>query len=177
MDIQSSTKISKCSICQNRTNLVCSGCSEDPLNENKKTRYCSRDCQSVDWHLHKRSCQMLKARKDLYRAGSILQQIIFLCREKLFDLPIHRIEYDNNRMLLHPLPAKDFGSAPEDRLFQFPSEQCETEEDRKALLSYLACSDLTLYLEHIPEYLLAGESQGRMTSRIRRCHQHPRSSR
>ncbi|PMD60858.1 uncharacterized protein K444DRAFT_628892 [Hyaloscypha bicolor E] len=62
MDIQSSTKISKCSICQNPTNLVCSGCSEDPLNENKKTRYCSRDCQSVDWPLHKRSCQMPRAR-------------------------------------------------------------------------------------------------------------------
>lgn len=110
---------------------------------------------------------MLRARKDLYRAGSILQQIFYLCREKLFDLPIHRIEYDNNRMLLHPLPAKDFGSAPEDRLFRFPSEKCKTEEDRKALLSYLACSDLTLYLEHIAEYLLGGESQGRKTFEAR----------
>jgi len=109
---------------------------------------------------------MLRTRKDLYRAGSILQQIFYLCREKLFDIPIHRIEYDNNRMLLHPLPAKDFGPAPEDRLFRFPSEQCKTEEDQKALLSYLAFSDLTLSLEHIAEYLLSGESQGRMISKL-----------
>ncbi|KAH8799936.1 hypothetical protein F5882DRAFT_506421 [Hyaloscypha sp. PMI_1271] len=130
------------------------------------TRYCSRDCQSVDWPLHKRSCQMLRTRKDLYRAGSILQQIFYLCHEKLFDIPIHRIEYDNNRMLLHPLPAKDFGPALEDKLFRFPSEQCKTEEDQKALLSYLACSDLTLSLQHIAEYLLGGESQGRMISKL-----------
>jgi hypothetical protein len=116
---------------------------------------------------------------DLYRAGSILQQIFYVCREKSFNHPIEKIEYKKNEksekseknekkvekkdkkeskiMTLHFLPAEKFGPPLDDRLFRFPARQCKTLADEKALLSYDSCTAVNIYLKEVAEYLLRGK--------------------
>lgn len=60
-------------------------------------------------------------------------------------------------MILHYLPTKEF-QASGNRLFQFPAELCRNFEDKKALLSHLACGSVNIYLKEVAECLLEGES-------------------
>lgn len=44
----------------------------------------------------------------------------------------------------------------DDVLKRFPEEMCNTEEDRKALLAFLACSDAIEWMPKLVQYVLRG---------------------
>ena len=47
---QNHTETGECCICGTKTNMKCKGC--------KKTYYCSRECQKIDWNNgHKHTCK------------------------------------------------------------------------------------------------------------------------
>jgi hypothetical protein len=147
-----------------------SGYANVSLGQRKVPKYSKQTCQRYD---NKSSYELHTAQKDLYSAGSILQQTFYACREKLFNHPIEKIDYkkfeiiekneknENKKseiMMLHFLPAENFGPALDDRLFRFPARQCKTLADQKALLSYDSCTAVNIYLKEVAEYLLCGES-------------------
>ncbi len=151
-----------------RKTLGRSGYGNNSLDERKFTRYSKQACQDSqvpERYDNKSSHKHHTAQRDLYRAGSILQKIFYACREKLFNHPIEKIEYEKNEknekrsetMILHFLPAENFGPPLDDRLFRFPARQCKTLSDGKALLSYDSCTAVNIYLKEVAEYLLRGE--------------------
>jgi hypothetical protein len=133
------------------------------LDQRKVTKYSKQTCQVPEQYESKSSYELHSAQRDLYRAGSILQQIFDACREKLFNHPIEKIEYEKRDkkkseiMNLHFLPAEKFGPPLDDRLFRFPARQCKTLADEKALLSYDSCTAVNIYMKEVAEYLLRGE--------------------
>ena len=66
------------------------------LDQKKVTKYSKQACQVPERYESKSSYELHTAQRDLYRAGSILQQIFYACREKLFNHPIEKIEYRKN---------------------------------------------------------------------------------
>jgi hypothetical protein len=148
--------------------LGCSGYGNASLDQRKVAKYSKQTCQVPERYESKSSYELHTAQRDLYRAGSILQQIFYVCCEKLFNHPIEKIEYKKNEkneknekksevMTLHHHPAEKFGPPLDDRLFRFPARQCKTLSDEKALLSYDSCTAVNIYLKEVAEYLLRGE--------------------
>ena len=145
------------------------------LDQRRVTKYSKQACQVPERYESKGSYELHTAQRGLYRAGSILQQIFYACREKLFNHPVEKIEYkkmekdekdeknekrDKKKseiMNLHFLPAEKFGPPLDDRLFRFPARQCKTLADEEALLSYDSCTAVNIYLKEVAEYLLRGE--------------------
>jgi hypothetical protein len=82
----------KCALCKKPGTMVCKGCKDSlsPIDPIINTHYCSSTCQKQDWKIHKALCKSFQARKVLYRAGSILQQIFYIYRKEVFDKLIER---------------------------------------------------------------------------------------
>lgn len=146
-----------------------SGYANASLDQREMTKSLKQACQVPE------SYELHTAQRGLYHAKSILQQIFYAYRERLFNYPIEKIEYKKNEkneknenkknknkkseiMIVHFLPAENFGPALDDRLFRFPARQCKTLADQKALLSYDSCTAVNIYLKEVAEYLLRGES-------------------
>jgi len=139
-----------------------SGYANASLGQRKVTKDSKQICHVSERYYNMSSYELHTAQRDLYRAGSILQQIFYTCRDRLFNHPIERIEYKKNEksselMILHLPPAENFGPLSEDRLFRFLAQQCKALADEKALLSYDSCTGVNTYLKEVAEYLLRGE--------------------
>jgi hypothetical protein len=82
---------------------TCSGCKDVPETGSKieTTHYCSTECEKSDWANHKQLCKSLQTKKAFYRAGSVLQEIFYIYREKAFDKPIAKTEKKDGKMCIH----------------------------------------------------------------------------
>ncbi|KAK2629531.1 hypothetical protein QTJ16_000351 [Diplocarpon rosae] len=138
--------------------MSCSACKDVPNlpNESRADRvYCSIKCQRTEWKEHKRICILLQERMRLYRAGELLQEILYCLREKVFDRNIERIDHKDGRMTIHDLEPK----LPATRLGflqHVPTELCNTEEDKKSLLAAVFCCDSIAWLHDVVTYVLRG---------------------
>jgi hypothetical protein len=124
------------------------------------TYYCTTDCQKTSWkNGHKEICKLLGAIRTLYRAGSILQQIFYKYRERVFDRRIVKIEEKNGKLYLHEQrpPQMDFEMLRLlDFLVPFPTHLCRTKQDRQSIASYLACNDALAWMHDVIKDLLEG---------------------
>lgn len=91
----------------------------------------------------------------LYRAGKILQDIFYSYREMVYDKYIVKIEEKNGTLYLREGQYPDIKSAL-DVIFPFPKDLVTTEEDKKAVLVHLACSDAVAWMHDLVEYFLKG---------------------
>lgn len=97
-----------CSYCNKDAKLCCTACKDVPSNsfaitfqEGNSTWYCSAECQKADRPSHQKKCQILKERKKLYRAGDILQAMLYMYREKMYDKVLAKIERQDGKTVLH----------------------------------------------------------------------------
>ncbi|OWP00208.1 hypothetical protein B2J93_5778 [Marssonina coronariae] len=149
---------SPCVVCPKASSMSCSACKDVlPLPSESRTDrvYCSTKCQKIDWKKHKGPCKSLQERRRLYRAGELLQEILYCFREKVFDRNVERINLEDGRMTIHDLepaaPAKRLGF-----LQRVPVELCSTEEDIKSLLAAVFCCDSVAWLHDAVTYVLRG---------------------
>lgn len=150
---------SACARCNKATARSCTGCKDAPTETGQigtSTFYCSTECQKADWTNHKELCKILQSRKIVYRAGSILQEMFYVYREKTFDLLIERIEERAGRLYVHE-GIRD--SVLTDTLIPFPSEMIPNEQDKKGILSYMSCFEAVGWMHDIIRYLLMGKKQ------------------
>ena len=77
-----------CAHCSKIATPTYKRCADAPDSGGKNqlmTYYCDASCQKSHWSLHKSACKKLSTRKQLYRAGAILQQIFYNFRGTAFD--------------------------------------------------------------------------------------------
>jgi hypothetical protein len=118
----------QCTVCQEVTTSRCSGCSTQP--------YCGRSCQAKDWNNHKQACKLQKIEKmdkTVYRVGDILQEIMFLYREKTWDHKIESIEHRGTE--LHVVEDLPYPYTTGGCMHPFPRALVTNESDKRALLS------------------------------------------
>lgn len=147
-----------CAYCQMLALNTCAGCTDTPGFEN--TFYCSLSCSQADKAQHKKLCKSLNTRRTMYRAGETLQEIFYMYREKLFDMPIVKVEkrayHLYERLDIHQgvykFSLKDLGN-----LQVFPSEMCQSEDDKKSVLVYLASEHFIAWMHEITCYFLRGK--------------------
>lgn len=135
-----------CTVCQEEADLTCAGCKNTPDHEN--TSYCSPECQKADWKNHMPQCKFSKAKKGLFRAGDLMQELWYgplvhdntQCtdsisryahREMSFDKNFAKLENKGNVIYLQE------GSGEKKPFYKFPNEICETEIEKHAVLSFL----------------------------------------
>ncbi|KAL9580315.1 MAG: hypothetical protein Q9212_004568 [Teloschistes hypoglaucus] len=143
-----------CDYCAQPAALCCSGCVDSPTSrgtQSPRTFYCTPTCQRAAWHVHKKICNTLSARKRVYRAGDTIQRIFYAYRERAFEKMFTKIEVEGDTMYMYE------GEYGEDQyLAPFPHDLFSREEDKWAALTFHACSDAVAFMCHILEMLLKG---------------------
>lgn len=128
--------MASCNKCGQAASLLCKHVNLDGTAS--ATRYCSPACQRADWTTHKEECKNSKHRKKLYAAGHFLQQVFFLLREVGFEQEYERLEKaGDGRLHIYGRWAD-----PDRFLFPFPSNFDLSLQEKKAILSHLACNDV-----------------------------------
>jgi hypothetical protein len=136
--------------------LKCVGCCSQLGSEKHAiTFYCKKECQIAHWKTHKTDCKAHQTRQLLYRAGSVLQDIFYKYRELMFDRYIVRKETKGNTTFLYE------GCYPTiitelDILIPFPHQLVTTDEEKKALLAHLSCTDAVVFMSDMVKYFLKG---------------------
>jgi len=146
--------MTKCAHCSKIAARACTGCKDSPNANN--TYYCNGACQTAGWKVHRNDCKRLQTRKALYQGGSLLQEVFYIYREKVFDKLVVRVEEKNGEVYTHegiynrPVSFVDY-------FLPFPKDLVPKKEDRQGLLTYLACSDAVGWMHDMIKHVLAGE--------------------
>ncbi|KAK0111680.1 hypothetical protein ONS95_002025 [Cadophora gregata] len=137
---------SACAHCGKAAERACTGCNDVPAIDDdiNPIYYCSSACQKEDWQYHKKLCKRLQIRKLFYRAGSVLQEMFYMYREKMFDKLITRMEKSQGHLIVYEGRYNPVITTETDCLIPFPTQLCQTEEDRKSVLVHLACDDASI---------------------------------
>ncbi|PVH78506.1 hypothetical protein DL98DRAFT_590250 [Cadophora sp. DSE1049] len=161
MACTSSPPATTCAKCSRPTDRACFGCKDAPALHDgvRSVFYCSSACQKAHWKVHKGDCKVMKERKILYRVGDTLQKMFYLYRERVFDKKIAKIEKKDGKLLIHD---RDFNTEELSKVITeiemikpVPHEMCENEEDKKAVLVHLACSDAVAWMHHSVKFMLS----------------------
>ncbi|PVH78501.1 hypothetical protein DL98DRAFT_590244 [Cadophora sp. DSE1049] len=154
----STSSSTTCAHCGKTAERACTGCKDVPAIDGdiKTIYYCSSACQKEDWQYHKVLCKRLQTRKLFYLAGSVLQEMFYMYREKMFDKLIARIDKTQGRLIVYEGRYNPLITAETDCLIQFPSKLCQTEKEKQSVLVHLACDDASAWLHDILKYTLAG---------------------
>jgi len=100
--------------------------------------------------------QPLEGTKALYNAGSLLEEIFYVYREKIFDQPIAKVEIKEDKVYMHD-GRYSTGLSRYDFVQPFPNHLLSNESDKKAVLVYMACSDAVGWMQEVVEYVLASK--------------------
>jgi hypothetical protein len=155
---QTSTPTEACAYCHVKIAkaLKCGGCSSQLGSENHvSTFYCKKECQVADWKVHKKDCKAHQTRQILYRAGYLLQDMFYRYREAMFDRYLVRKETKGDTTFLYEGWYPHVTSQM-DMLIPFPHELVTTDEEKKALLAHLACTDAVGWMHDIVKHFLKG---------------------
>ena len=99
-------KAPTCAFCHNAAVLsTCEKCEASPNSTGslvQTTHYCSAMCKVVHWSSHKKACLAAQARRNLYRAGSALQQSYHgYCQGLVMEMMLMTGTLNANHMILY----------------------------------------------------------------------------
>lgn len=146
-----------CASCSKPAFNCCAACRNAPTDDLGKlgsTWYCGVGCQSEDWVHHKSTCKGLMARKILYRAGKTIQALFYVYRKVAFDKLIIRVEREGNSLILY---EGEYLGQHEQCFIPFPATLLPDENEKLAVLTYLACGDAYMYMDVILKTMLEGK--------------------
>ncbi|KAL8888127.1 MAG: hypothetical protein Q9192_006225 [Flavoplaca navasiana] len=140
-----------CVQCGEAATSVCAACRDSPGGENEQvnsTWYCGVQCQTDAWSDHKSRCKALAARKTLYRAADTAQALFYVFREIAFDKLVIKAEREEGQVRLFE------GLYQDEVLVPFPNSLITDANEKKAVLSYLSCSDTCGYMDVLLKIML-----------------------
>ncbi|GIZ47812.1 hypothetical protein CKM354_001089400 [Cercospora kikuchii] len=152
---------SKCATCGKpppRPTLVCGDCSEgvDIIDRKRWTPYCTALCRQHDRTTHQKQCDKANRRKQIYRAGQLLQTIFYQFRNLSFDLKIAEVQSNDNLLIIYDAEfSKKESMMPDD----LPEGLSVNNKDGRTLLSYQACSEACIHFYKLSKKLLMGASR------------------
>lgn len=78
--------------------LICCNCGEgvNKLGHPDTTAYCSNNCRLLNREAHQKGCNDKNVRKQIYRAGELLQEAFHGWRYQVFDLHVVAIQRKQN---------------------------------------------------------------------------------
>lgn len=139
----------------------CAGCHQAPNIDgtlHASVQYCGRECQKAHWSVHRKECKNLQARKALFRAGSLLQDMWYTIRRESFDNAVVGVEELDGALLVY---EGDYDVEPAMReggfYRKFPEAIFENKEDAESCLSLLYCNDSLNHMHQVVEWLLKGK--------------------
>ncbi|THY29052.1 hypothetical protein D6D00_03862 [Aureobasidium pullulans] len=148
----------------------CAGCHQAPNIDDTlhvSVQYCGRGCQKAHWPIHRKECKNLQARKALFRAGSLLQEMWYAIRRESFDNAVVRVEELDGALLVY---EGDYCVEPAMReggfYRKFPEAIFENKEDAESCLSLLFCNDSLNHMHQVVEWLLKGKWTANHSSNI-----------
>ncbi|KAJ7094921.1 hypothetical protein C8R44DRAFT_645100 [Mycena epipterygia] len=147
------TTMAQCASCRIPASLRCAGCRDAPEYEPGDAiniAYCSAECQSSDWEVHKSRCATLRKRRKLFRAATILKAALLTYREAFFDIPLAKIELRNGVLYLYRHPSSDISPRP------FPRDLTANVAHKEAALTHYQCTLALALLGPLARKLLAG---------------------
>lgn len=149
------TKCAACGKNPPRPTLICGDCREGLYLNGRKdpTPYCNTQCRQLDHTNHQNQCDRANRRKQIYRAGQLLQSTFYHFRDLSFDLKIDRVEEHDRRMVLYD------GEYPKTRgfnLYSLPHPFTIGDKYGRAILSFQACTEASTHFYKLSEKLLTG---------------------
>lgn len=161
----------ECANCSKPATDCCSACKDAPTVDEgvpaANVYYCSRACQVANFKDHRTTCRILRARKELYRAGDLLKEMFHKLREAVFDLSIVEVIRDTNGPSEKPhlwLREGHYADifTPFDALVPFPTDLFNNKAERDAVLSLNACSDAVGWMGNSVKEMLGGKKYFRI---------------
>lgn len=156
-----------CAQCGKPATDPCTRCMDAPSSTEHPVMnvlYCSTECQKSDWNNHKKLCNGLENRKLLYRAGSVLQEIFYVFRERTWGQNFLKIARKGRQVHIY-VCRRPQAIEEVDTLLPMPIDICHSEDERdlkKILLSTLACTGSVAYMHEMYKYCLAGKTPNKV---------------
>ena len=153
----SSAAAESCAHCEKTTRQYCTLCSEgaDIDGNLLQTFYCSKECLHADRENHKGMCKQVRARCRLYRGGELLQEAFYTYREMASDIPIHDVKIAKGKLHIYER-VYDAAVKAEGPLYAFPNNLVPDQRNKKALLTFLACTDALKHMFTLTAKVLKG---------------------
>ncbi|KEQ63059.1 uncharacterized protein M437DRAFT_48047 [Aureobasidium melanogenum CBS 110374] len=136
----------------------CTGCRGAPEVDGtpqEGVRYCSKECQKAHWVHHRRGCRNMQARKALFRAGSLLQEMWYAIRRESYDNAVVRVQEINGDLVVYDGDYNVESTLRENGYYRkFPEEIFKNKKDAESCLSLLSCNDVLNHMPKAVEWLL-----------------------
>ncbi|KAF5578789.1 zinc finger MYND-type [Fusarium pseudocircinatum] len=145
-----------CASCGTQATMRCAGCTDAPdydIGDSTTVVYCDRDCQKKHWTDHKSRCRVMKQRKILLRAATILRAALLTYREILYDIDLTKIEIKDGMLCLY---QNQRAVTSRVKRGAFPSHLTSNVQHREAALTINQCTMATALLSRLTSKLLAG---------------------
>ncbi|RBR15431.1 hypothetical protein FVER53590_09338 [Fusarium verticillioides] len=136
--------------------MRCAGCTDAPdydPGDSTTVVYCDRDCQKKHWSEHKSRCRVMKQRKILLRAATILRSALLTYREIRYDIDLTNIEAKDEMLCLY---QNQRAATSRVKWGSFPDHLTSNVQHREAALTINQCTMATALLSRLTSKLLAG---------------------
>ena len=144
-----------CARCSAPATKVCQGCKDVPSYEDNtkvKVYYCGVDCRAAHWSVHRKMCKASQRRLVLYRAGATAQLAFFAFREVIFDKRFASVDTKGKAMIMR---EGSYGKG--EILVLFPHHLVPSQQDKEAILTYLACTDSVAFMYRMLVKMVPGK--------------------
>jgi hypothetical protein len=148
-----------CANCGGAPSSRCAGCEEgvDRHGKHSPTFYCGKKCQQEHWHMaHKADCKAANHRKQIYRAGVILQPVFETLRLFGWVENVQEVKctgQDGRGKLLVSVGDPD----PNQFYHAFPEEVFPDQRAKQVLLAHKAGQSAVKIMSSMLGQLLQGE--------------------
>lgn len=142
-----------CAYCDRPGALIrCSGCQ---ITINSHTipgeSYCGQECQRSDWPHHESVCL---ARRNLYRAVSIVYHLFIVIKEKTYSVKLASIREQHGILVAQERPWGEAACAGEMAIHPFPRSLASSKEQfRAALLSADCDAVMAVYKPLLDDFI------------------------
>lgn len=136
--------------------------------ESVKTNYCNAACQKAHWDIHKEACKGFQARKILYRAGDMLQQIFYIYQKRKWAREIHKVKRQKDTLYQYKdYPVENCNTlfiynprhSDSSSLTPFPNALFLGDQEKESVLAYLCCHDSILSMHGMVKSVLQGKQR------------------
>jgi hypothetical protein len=145
-----------CSACGKQATNKCSGCSKTA----STTRYCSTECQTIDWPKHKVACKELQLEHKIKRAAIVVRETWLRFREIIWYIPIKKVIIRDKEIVMY----KDYKKEGTGLFVEFPEELMPNNSVKESLLCNLSCGYSLAVLHTFIAQLLKGECDAERTT-------------